>query len=338
MSANPLVSILIPAYNSEKWIRATIISALAQTWRNKEIIIVDDGSKDNTYKTAKEFESGIVKVVTQPNSGASAARNKALSLSQGDFIQWLDSDDILAPDKIELQLKASGYNTQTKFVYTSSWGFFYYSLKRAKFLKNNLWQDLSPVDWLISHLGEGHFMFPAVWLVSRSITEKAGKWDERLSYNDDGEYFSRIVAASEKVCFVSEAKCYHRVGNISSLSNTSLTKKAYQSLNLSVNLCVDYLLKLENSERTRNASVSALKDIIDSIYEKDSGIVREIQKRIIELGGSVTGTSKSRKFTIAEKLLGLDTATSLKSWLWNLEIILQRSWDKLYCVLSGENF
>jgi hypothetical protein len=200
-----------------------------------------------------------------------------------------------------------------------------------------LWQDLSPVDWLIYHLGEGYFMFPAVWLVSRSLTEKAGKWNEELSYNDDGEYFSRVVAASEKVCFVSDANCYHRAGNISSLSNTSLTKKAYQSLNLSVSLCVDYLLKLENSERTRKASVDALMDVIDSIYEKDSEIVSAVQKRINELGGNASNILKSRKFTIAEKLFGFNTATSLKSKLWNMEILLKRSLDKLYCVLSGEN-
>jgi hypothetical protein len=181
-------------------------------------------------------------------------------------------------------------------------------------------------------------MFPAVWLVSRNLSEKAGKWNEQLSYNDDGEYFSRVVAASEKVCFVPDAKSYHRAGNISSLSNTSLTKKAYQSLNLSVNFCVDYLLKLENSEQTRKASVEALIDVIDSIYEKDSEIVKAIQKRINELGGTASNISKSRKFTITEKLFGINAATSLKSRLWNMEILLRRSWDKLYyVVISGEN-
>ena len=95
----PLVSILIPAYNSEKWIKSTIQSALNQTYSNKEIIIVDDGSTDNTLNIAKQFESDILKVIFQKNQGASAARNKALSISQGDFIQWLDSEDLISNDK-----------------------------------------------------------------------------------------------------------------------------------------------------------------------------------------------------------------------------------------------
>jgi len=79
----PLVSILIPAYNAEKWVGAAIASALGQTWRHKEIIVVDDGSTDRTLAVAREFESKGVCVMTQPNQGAAAARNKALSLRQG---------------------------------------------------------------------------------------------------------------------------------------------------------------------------------------------------------------------------------------------------------------
>src|SRR2546421_1094622 len=100
-----LVSILIPAYNAEKWIGDSIKSALSQTWPQTEIIIVDDESSDNTLHIAKQYESRSVKVLTQPHAGASAARNKALSFAQGEYIQWLDADDLLAPDKISKQLR-----------------------------------------------------------------------------------------------------------------------------------------------------------------------------------------------------------------------------------------
>src|ERR1700751_2842411 len=102
----PLVSILIPAYNAQPWIADTIRSAIAQTWQHKEIIIVDDGSSDRTAAVARRFASRDVAVVTTENQGAAAARNRALQLSQGDYIQWLDADDLLAPDKIERQLAA----------------------------------------------------------------------------------------------------------------------------------------------------------------------------------------------------------------------------------------
>ena len=100
-----LVSILIPCYNAEKWLKYTIASVLGQTWPNKEIIIVDDGSTDCSLQIAKQYESNIVKVISQKNKGGSAARNKAFEYAQGSYIQWLDSDDILAPDKIEYQMK-----------------------------------------------------------------------------------------------------------------------------------------------------------------------------------------------------------------------------------------
>jgi len=82
----PLVSILIPAYNAERWIADTIRSALEQTWLRKDIIIVDDGSADQTLTVAQQFASKDVAIVTQENQGAAAARNRALGLSQGDYI------------------------------------------------------------------------------------------------------------------------------------------------------------------------------------------------------------------------------------------------------------
>src|SRR5262249_6685849 len=103
----PLVSILIPAYNAERWISDTIQSALDQTWKHKEIIIVDDGSQDNTLTIARRFASKDVLVTQQVNQGASAARNKTFSLCQGEFVQWLDADDLLSPDKIEKQVALS---------------------------------------------------------------------------------------------------------------------------------------------------------------------------------------------------------------------------------------
>jgi|GEM_PF-5538178 len=99
----PLVSILIPAYNSEEWIGDAIRSALAQTWRRKEIMVVDDGSTDQTAEVARRFAAKGVAVVSKENHGPAPARNHALQLSQGDYIQWLDADDLLAPDKTEWQ-------------------------------------------------------------------------------------------------------------------------------------------------------------------------------------------------------------------------------------------
>ena len=175
----PFVSILIPAFNAERWIADTIASALRQTWSRKEIIVVDDGSTDQTLCVARKFSSPSLLVFTQPNQGASAARNKALSLSQGDYIQWLDADDLLEPDKITCQMKALENGQGKRTLLSSAWGRFIYRPHKTKFTPTSLWCDLSPVDWLIRKMGEGVFMQTGTWLVSRELCEAAGAWDSR---------------------------------------------------------------------------------------------------------------------------------------------------------------
>src|SRR5437899_10903778 len=109
----PLVSILIPAYNAERWIGDTIQSALTQTWPRTEMIIVDDGSRDRTLRVACQFASRNVSVVTQENQGASAARDRAFELGQGAYIQWLDADVLFSPDKVGRQMAAAANSQET---------------------------------------------------------------------------------------------------------------------------------------------------------------------------------------------------------------------------------
>ncbi len=161
-----VVSILIPAYNAERWIAETLKSALGQTWKEKEIIVVDDGSTDGTYEIAKKFESPIVKVVRQENRGAAAARNKAYSICQGEYIQWLDADDLLARDKIELQMNIAARESKLTLL-SGAFGIFFMIPERARFVPTSLWKDMSPVDWLCTKFEENLWMNPAVWLMNR---------------------------------------------------------------------------------------------------------------------------------------------------------------------------
>src|ERR1043166_6063605 len=169
----PLVSILIPAYNAEEWISDTINSALDQTWPRKEIIVVDDGSQDQTLSIAQQFASKEVIVVTQSNEGAARARNRALQLSRGDFIQWLDADDLLAPDKIAKQLEGFAVSGDRRTLLCSSYGQFLYQPSRSEFVATSLWTDLSPVEWLRRKMEQNIYMQTGTWLVSRELSEAA---------------------------------------------------------------------------------------------------------------------------------------------------------------------
>src|SRR5215472_7218774 len=111
----PLVSILIPCYNCAQWVGTAIESALKQTWPQKEIIVIDDGSRDESWKVISSFGRAI-RAERQNNQGALKTRNRLLSLAQGQWIQYLDADDELAADKIELQLRC---REQAEVVYGS---------------------------------------------------------------------------------------------------------------------------------------------------------------------------------------------------------------------------
>ena len=300
---NELVSIIIPAYNAESWIGDTVRSALSQTWPKKEIIIVDDGSTDNTFAIAKGFESKQVKVVEQKNKGVSAARNNGLRMAQGSFIQWLDADDLLAPDKIMNQLRSANWGRDIMTLLTSSFGTFYFCAERAKVSPTVLWQNLLPVDWLLNKFNHNVWMNPATWLVSRKLTEQAGPWNEQLVRDTDGEYICRVVAASERVQFVPEGMSYYRVCNVGSLSK-STSDKAYDSMVLSLSLCIQYLRSLEESERVHAACATCLQRNLIEFYPEKPDLVKQLQRMAADLGGHLITPKLSWKYSLMRALFG----------------------------------
>ena len=106
MSTSPLVSILIPSYNAERWLAESIASAVGQSYPSVEVVVVDDGSTDGSVEVARSFEGRGVTVFEQTNSGACAARNAALDRSGGAYVKFLDADDVLLPGAVAAQVAA----------------------------------------------------------------------------------------------------------------------------------------------------------------------------------------------------------------------------------------
>jgi glycosyltransferase involved in cell wall biosynthesis len=310
-----LVSILIPCYNCEQWLAETIKSALAQTWKNIEIIIVDDGSTDNSLAVARSFDSHKVKVIAQENRGASAARNTALKECQGDFIQYLDADDLLSPDKIELQLKFLPKNSYCHTVISGEWARFYRYPEEAVFIPQTLWQDMSPVDWLICAWSKHYMMHPGAWLVPREISDKTGFWNEHLSLNDDGEYFCRVLLASEEVKFCQGARAYYRSGNTNSLSGTK-SVKARQSEFLALSLGTSNLLARENSPHTRHACATVWQRFIYQVYPHVPELSQQAAAKVQELGGSNLQPTGGLMFKLLSTFVGWQQATKIQKILY----------------------
>ncbi len=252
-AAAPLVSILIPAFNAGPWIADTVRSALAQTWKRKEILVVDDGSTDDTVAIVRQFESAELKVITKDNEGAAATRNRAMELSQGDFIQWLDADDLLSPGKVERQLRALADPHDRRTLLSCPWAYFSFRPQTARFVPTSLWRDLSPVDWMVHKFTENLHQQTATWLTSRELAQAAGAWDTRMLSDDDGEYFSRVLMNSHGTRFVPESRVYYRVVPSRRLSYIGGSDRKMDAMLLSMKLHVGYLLSLEDSARVRAA-------------------------------------------------------------------------------------
>jgi glycosyltransferase involved in cell wall biosynthesis len=324
----PLVSILISAYNAQEWIVEMLQSAIAQTWPRKEIILVDDGSTDATAELAEQFVSQGVTLLSTENRGLSAGLNYAYQHCQGDYIQFLDADDLLAPDKIERQLAALRGIDSERILLSSPWAPFYYRTSNACFVRNSLWQDLSPTEWLFRKLSENIHMQNATWLVSRKLAEAAGPWDASLHYDQDGEYFARVLLASERTRFVRETGIFYRITSTNRVSHIGDSNEKKNSLFRSMKLHIHYLRSLEDSERVRKACLTYMQNWSFNFYPERPDIIAELQNLAGELHGHLEVPSLRRKYDWIRPVFGWSTAKWAQSSLPHLKVSWIRQYDK----------
>jgi glycosyltransferase involved in cell wall biosynthesis len=333
-----LVSILIPAFNAQDWISDTLRSAIAQTWERKEIIVVDDGSTDQTLAVARQFESDFLRVVTQKNQGAAAARNAAFSLSRGDYIQWLDADDLLSPNKITSQINyALSHGAGRRALLSCAWGHFIHSLQRAQFVPTPLWCDLSPLEWLLRKMEHNVFMQTATWLVSRELTEAAGPWSTELLVDDDGEYFCRVLLASTGTWFVPSARVYYRRSGSSSLSYVGRSDRKMEALFLSLQLHIGYLRSLEDNARVRAACAKLLQYSLVFFYPERPDIVDRAKQLAVELGGRLTVPALSWKYAWIQKAFGWPLARRAQILMPRYKWSFIRSVDRALSLIDKQH-
>lgn len=314
----PLVSVIIPMYNAEKFISATIQNVLEQTYPNIELIVVDDGSRDNSLSVAKKFESKKVKILTQSNKGASAARNYGLREASGNFIQFLDADDLLSPNKIEEQTNLLLGN-ETVVAVCPTIHFFDGEDFSSKTISDEWYCNSfnNPVEFLIRLYGgyetEGAMIQPNSWLTPKKIIDRAGFWDERLSLDDDGEFFCRVILASTGiVCSVKAINYYRKF-----YSNQSLSSKtnaiAVQSALLSLELKQQHLSAFYNYESCRKAFARSYKRMAIQVYPQFKGVAEICVEKLKELGGTNHNVIIGGKgIELIKRIFGWKTARSLQ--------------------------
>ena len=215
-------SILIPAFNAAAFIEETLNSCILQGSETiHEIIVVDDHSEDATLEVVSAFAQAHpqfnIIIERNPGKGACSARNRAFSLASGEAIQWLDADDLLGENNLQNQLRLLDGNCN--HLIASKWRRFSNDLGNLYPEEQGNWSGVpdesTPLEWLASE----RMMIPAGWLGTRELFEKTGPWDESLLINQDGEYFTRALAASEGVLFEPESRVYYRSGVSGSVSH-----------------------------------------------------------------------------------------------------------------------
>ena len=167
------------------------------------------------------------------------------------------------------------------------------------------------------------------WLVSRELTEAAGPWDTRLWRDNDGEYFCRVVLASDGIRFTPGAKSYYRRSGSNSVSYVGKSQKKLESLFLSMQLHIRYLRSLEDSERTRAACVKYLQTWLDNFYPERPDIVARLEQLAVSLGGKLEIPRLSWKYAWIQKLFGWTAAKRMRLALCGCKEDLLRFWDKV---------
>lgn len=303
----PKVSVLIPCYNAKNYVGETLRSVYAQTWKALEVIVVDDGSDDGSVKEVERFAGAGLVLIRQKNAGASAARNRAFEASTGEFIQFLDADDLIAPDKIERQLgRLIG---EPRCVSSAEWCRFYNSPEEAHFAANAINCDLDPMDWLA--LSSSKMLFPAMWLVPRAVAQAAGPWNISLSLGDDTEYFTRVLLASKRILFCPGARCFYRSGVPGSLSG-SKSRTAWLSQYRVIELCDLRIRAQEDSERTRRMFAIAWQEFAHGAYPYCSKLANSALERARALHHIRIAPDGGRAFRLLSRLIGWRFARRLQ--------------------------
>jgi glycosyltransferase involved in cell wall biosynthesis len=199
-----MISVIIPCYNYGHLIGDTLLSLVNQTHTDWEAIIVDDGSADNTAEVVADFVAKDKRICfhQQSNAGPSAARNKALAIAKGDFIQFLDADDLLERQKFEIQTHLFADNPTADVVYGTV-RYFTGNPANSEEWKYTYWGENK--EWMPKIAGKGIELLPAAlkgsfghissFLFSKAIVDKAGLWDANKRAAEDYLFVLRCVLA-----------------------------------------------------------------------------------------------------------------------------------------------
>jgi glycosyltransferase involved in cell wall biosynthesis len=194
----PFVSVIIPVYNGARFISEAIKSACMQNYDPIEIIVVDDGSTDDTSSIVQSFKD--IRYIYQPNQGVAAARNTGIHNSRGELIAFLDADDYWASNKLNLQVDCLLKHPNVGYILGMQRNFLEYGIERPFWIREE-------------HLLKEHIGFMPTLLIRKGIFDTVGLFNPDYIISSDVEWFSRVADASIPRMVVPEVVLYRRIHN-----------------------------------------------------------------------------------------------------------------------------
>ena len=227
----PLVSVIIPTYNRADYLKLALKSVMEQTYKKIEVIVTDDGSTDNTAEVVTSFNDTRIKYFYQKNTGLpAAARNLGLREASGEYIAFLDDDDMWLPEKLELQVGYLREHSKYHLVYSNAWIIDENGVWDGLLLKSESFKE----GGIFEELVKTNFIPQLTVLMKRKVFENIGflNEDSSLIATEDYEYWLR-VALHYKIGFVKEPLAMYRVhsgGASQTVNGARLSQKALSSL------------------------------------------------------------------------------------------------------------
>ncbi|HTB30404.1 MAG TPA: glycosyltransferase family 2 protein [Bacteroidia bacterium] len=202
---SPLVSVVIPCYNGAQYLSEALDSILSQSYSNWECIVADDGSMDNSKEVVQAYikKDSRFKYVYQNNSGPCAARNLGIKVSKGEFLQFLDSDDLIEKDKLKVQVEIFLKNPcdlvygNMKYFSRRQDGQLEIKENDDKYWKNG--KVSGQGDAIVLPLLRGNIMVVDSPIIKRTVFDRVGMWDEQIWFNEDWDVWTRCALAG--LCF-----------------------------------------------------------------------------------------------------------------------------------------
>lgn len=317
---NIQVSIIIPSFNSGKYIVDSVKSALFQSYRNIEIIIVDDGSTDDSLSLLKEYENQII-IIKQKNKGGGAARNTGLFEAKGEFIKFLDADDILCNNSIEQQVKfLQDRDSNDEIVY----GDFQYIDENGKKLSINSQPKFEPNNQIPTLIEKA--IITSSPLYRRTDLLEINGFNEKLKGNQEHELNLRLALNLKKFIYKSGVIYFHRMHN----SPSRISKRDWCKTNpdFAMNLLLHYQNLIEKSSVVQNQNIN------QALAHRHIGSARCL------LRANKVDLAK-KHFKIAQELvagiyyrIGNNSRSFTKYYLGIAKIIGLRNTERSYFLLS----